>query len=280
MSGSGAEPSSRVEVFELAGPAEVRSCLEIQRLAWGMTDTELVPLSQLLAAQRAGGFLAGARMDGTPVGFSYGFPAYRQEIEPSHGLHSHMTAVLPAARGHGVGSALKWFQRKWCLERGIHWIEWTFDPLRAGNARFNIERLGATASEYLTDAYGAMADSLNAGLASDRLVACWDLAASPVAALELREEKRPRPQNGRAALASLDNGMPTRPQLDLNEDTLRVAVPSSVSRLLASEPKKAVAWRHAVRDTLAHYLEAGYTVTRFLDNSYHLQALVGLEQQE
>jgi predicted GNAT superfamily acetyltransferase len=77
---------------------------------------------------------------------------------------------------------LKLYQRDWCLARGIGHVRWTFDPLRTVNATLNIHRLGATSATYLPDYYGEMA-GINQGLASDRLLVDWDLAAPVVAAL-------------------------------------------------------------------------------------------------
>ncbi len=58
-------------------------------------------------------------------------------------------------------------------------IAWAFDPLQAGNARFNLVKLGATCGRYLDDMYGPRTDTLNLGVPTDRLIAEWDLNASP-----------------------------------------------------------------------------------------------------
>ena len=80
-----------------------------------------------------------------------------------------------AARCAGVGFELKQHQRRWCLERGVKTIEWTTDPLVRRNAYFNLTKLGARASDYLVNFYGAMTDGLNAGEESDRLLISWEL---------------------------------------------------------------------------------------------------------
>ncbi len=56
---------------------------------------------------------------------------------------------------------MKLHQRAWAIARGIPVIEWTFDPLVARNAYFNIRKLGAMPVEYLPNFYGIMGDGIN-----------------------------------------------------------------------------------------------------------------------
>ncbi|MCW5818261.1 MAG: GNAT family N-acetyltransferase, partial [Trueperaceae bacterium] len=167
---------------ELTSHADLHEVERIQREVWGLDDLEVVPNSQLRAALHAGGQLGGAFLEDALVGFSYGFlasPHGRLMVGP--GLHSHMAAVRPGARGRGVGRALKWQQRAWCLERGIEWMTWTFDPLQARNANLNLRHLGAVGVDYLVDFYGPMGGPLGGGR-SDRLLALWMLTGQRVTA--------------------------------------------------------------------------------------------------
>ena len=53
---------------------------------------------------------------------------------------------------------------------------WTFDPLQAGNAHFNINHLGALPIEYVPDMYGTHPDNVLFGaLPTDRFIARWQL---------------------------------------------------------------------------------------------------------
>jgi len=70
---------------------------------------------------------------------------------------------------------LKLFQREEALQRGIAWIEWTFDPLEVRNAHFNLNRLGAVCRKYLPNLYGVTTSPLHRGLRTDRLLAEWYL---------------------------------------------------------------------------------------------------------
>jgi predicted GNAT superfamily acetyltransferase len=68
---------------------------------------------------------------------------------------------------------LKQAQREHALQRGIHLIEWTFDPLESKNAYLNIAKLGVIVRRYYVNLYGATASQMQHGLESDRLIAEW-----------------------------------------------------------------------------------------------------------
>lgn len=145
---------------------------------WTDTRGVMVQTALLRAFEYAGGYVAGAFEGGRLVGGSVGFLAR----DPSKlYLHSHVTAVDPAAQNRGIGTALKTHQREWCLERQIDEVRWTFDPLVRRNAVVNLNKLGATVIAYEEDHYGPMPDDLNAGDPSDRFMASWDLRSERVA---------------------------------------------------------------------------------------------------
>ena len=116
--------------------------------------------------QHAGCVLIGAADEGEEdlVGFVLGFGGFS---EGPH-LHSHMLATLPERQSGGVGYALKLAQRAAALEAGLDEIRWTYDPLLARNAWFNLMKLGAAGKAFLPDFYGEMTDLLNAGDRSGR----------------------------------------------------------------------------------------------------------------
>jgi len=189
---------------------ECRQAERIQAEVWGTDDLEVVPSSLLRAAHHAGGMVVGAFRGDAMVAFAYGFVALPHgRGMRGVGLHSHMLAVVPAARGLGVGQALKWFQRDWCLARELAWVTWTFDPLQARNARLNLEHLGAVAVEYLPDFYGPMTGPLGGDQPSDRLLALWDLASDRVAKRAARWEARRGTSNGGAGPPPCGAELPT-----------------------------------------------------------------------
>ncbi len=168
-----------IRPLETLGDME-RACAVLNAV-WGIGPDEVSEVQPhlLRALGHAGNYLVGAYAAGggdRMVGASVGFFA-----EPlGAAMHSHITGVLPARAGSGVGAAIKWHQRQWALERGLTRIGWTFDPLIARNSFFNLTRLGARAETYFVDFYGAMNDGPNRGQPTDRIQVVWDLAAVDV----------------------------------------------------------------------------------------------------
>jgi len=74
------------------------------------------------------------------------------------------------------------------LRDGRKLIKWTWDPMMARNAHFNLNRLGATVDTYLENFYGVdygadQPDDERPGLPSDRLHATWNIDSARVHAL-------------------------------------------------------------------------------------------------
>src|SRR5437588_5456019 len=141
---------------------------------WG--DHQLLPRELIRAFQSSGNAPIGAFHDDHLVGYVLGFLGSE---DGSFFIHSHMLAVAPERRSAGVGYALKLAQRAAALDGGVDVARWTFDPLLARNAYFNLSKLGAVADRFRRDHYGEMGDLLNRGERSDRLEARWDLARPP-----------------------------------------------------------------------------------------------------
>ena len=177
------------------GPAELEQCVELEQESWGYPDREVVPRNIFVLAQALGGHVLGAWDEaGLLAGFAMAVAAHEapagSSAAPRAYLHSHMLAVRPEYRNQGLGFALKRAQRDDALSRGITRMRWTFDPLVAKNAWFNLGKLGATARHYLPDFYGRIDSTLQGGLPTDRLLAEWELQSDRVcAALEGRASR-------------------------------------------------------------------------------------------
>ncbi|HKF26721.1 MAG TPA: hypothetical protein VKB24_12105 [Candidatus Acidoferrum sp.] len=171
------------------GLEEFRACVTLQREIWGEADLEIVPDTIFVVAAHTGGQILGAFDDGRLTGFTLSLPGLRNG---GAYLHSHMTGVAAEYRDRGVGRMLKLFQREDALRRDIRLIEWTFDPLEMRNAHFNLNRLGAIARRYLPNLYGLTSSPLHRGLATDRLVAEWQLDSPRVLAALQGEVLNPR----------------------------------------------------------------------------------------
>jgi chorismate synthase len=285
-------PLARLQVHPLVTMDALRGCERLQQEVWRYADREVVPAAQMRAALHAGALVAGAFLGREHVGFLYGFPALPHE-DGLHGvgMHSHMLAVSAEARGIGVGRALKWYQRRWCEARGMRWVSWTFDPLQARNAHLNLERLGAVVHEYQIDFYGVLGGQLSGTLPTDRFVALWwldherverrakgdpaALAVAPQGPGPVEAPGPPRPPATPPAERAwaLTRGPDDRPgEADgtLACGEVWLAAPVDVSRLRASEPDVALAWRQAYLTLVPAYLERGYEVRGFVDGAYVL----------
>jgi predicted GNAT superfamily acetyltransferase len=215
---------------------EFEACVGIEKAVWASADIDVVPLPLFVVAAETGGQVLGAFLAGEMIGFTLAIAGWR-EHKPF--LHSHMTAVLERHRNLGIGRRLKLFQRDDALSRGIGLVEWTFDPLVAKNAYFNLMRLGAIARRYLANAYGVTTSPLHGSLPTDRLVAEWHLGSRRVK--RILAGKRSTPAFSRLAV--------------------RIFVPADLETLRHKNPAEAVRWQSEIRAQFLHWLGKRYAVT-------------------
>lgn len=205
-------------------------------------NTVLVAVPDTVPATDSASVPVDERADaaGMPIGATLGFLGWSGGLH----VHSHMNAVDPAARGRGIGIALKLRQRALCLAHGITEMRWTYDPLIRRNAHLNLVRLGAEVTRFLPDFYGRLDDAITGADRSDRFEVRWRLdaprtaralargpvpdwhaegrlplaadfealrAADPAAAARRRDDAR-------GAFAALDDGSGVRVELDASGD--------------------------------------------------------------
>jgi len=182
-----AEHGSEIEIREVTAIEEYDACIRLQREVFGLPDLEISPRRHLIVSHQAGGWTLGAFVEGKLIGFVHHLAAVRgDEIFG----YSHMMAVAAEFQNHGIGARLKWAQRARALSEGRDFIKWTFEPTRARNAYFNLNRLGVVVREYAVNFYGtdyvtnpAEKAAGVSGMDSDRVFASWDLRSPRVAAL-------------------------------------------------------------------------------------------------
>jgi predicted GNAT superfamily acetyltransferase len=158
---------------------EFHACVQLQREVWGESDLEVEPVTGFVVAAHTGGQVLGAFDGDKLVGYTLALIGLQDGVVY---LHSHHTGVQHDYRDRGVGRLLKLFQREEALARGIRLIQWTFDPLELRNAHFNLNRLGAICRRYQPNLYGVTTSPLHRGLATDRLLAEWQLDSPRVIA--------------------------------------------------------------------------------------------------
>ena len=247
-----ADDAASLPIRPLSSVADLRAVEALQREVWGFDDVEVVPLHVLMTAARHGGVVLGAFDGGTLAGFSFAFRG--SDPDGTSVLCSHLLAVAPAARGRGLGVALKWAQREAALAQGVARVVWTFDPLEHGNARLNLNRLGGVSDRYLVDLYGELRDELNAGLPTDRIEVVWELTSPRVRAAA---ERRARAETDPGPL--LDPGAPEGEVRDPEgAPAVRLAALRDVQALRRRDVDAARAWRLHVRAALTSLFDRGY----------------------
>ena len=191
------EDNHGIIVRECTTVEELGACVALQRSVFALPDLEISPVRHLVVTMHAGGFTLGAFDGQRLVGFVLSVPAF---LHGEQAFYSHMAAVDPDYQGLGIGARLKWSQRDVAIDKGVGYIKWTFQPVQARNAYFNLEKLGARVSVYASDFYGTDYGTLpgqpaQLGLESDRLIAEWRLLDEKPAMLakggKFREEREP-----------------------------------------------------------------------------------------
>lgn len=229
-----------------------------------------VSTDMLRALSHAGNYVAGAFVGGRLAGGSVAFFA----APVGEVLHSHITGVSHLGRGHRVGFALKMHQRDWARARGIGAITWTFDPLVARNAYFNIAKLGARPTRYYRDFYGDVGDELGGTDESDRVLMYWQLDDTSGSEPEAPDVSTLRAQGAAEAIDLTD---PSHPRatgaVAAPETTVVVAVPADIEEMRRRHPLEASRWRSALRDGLSPLLApagAGVRPVRFLRTGHYV----------
>jgi predicted GNAT superfamily acetyltransferase len=247
---------------------DYRACQEAQKRAWEISDDSyLIPVATMVGANLHGGLVVGAFLPGgEAVAMSF---AFLGRIEGRLCLYSQLTGVVPEHQSRGLGYQIKLFQRQSALSEGIDRIAWSFDPLQAGNAHFNLARLGAHARLFVENMYGPRTDRLSAGAPTDRLIAEWELATSPPAPLSFESvselprllELSDRPHQGLVPVGLSAGAAFTGARVLLE-------VPIDITALRSEDPATAEKWRSLVAQAFQLAFSKAYRAVHFVrDNS-------------
>ncbi|MDQ2935867.1 MAG: GNAT family N-acetyltransferase [Acidobacteriota bacterium] len=242
-----------IVIRECTAIEEFDSCVRLQREVFGLPELEVSPRRHLIVSRQAGGWTLGAFVGERLVGFVHHLAAVRHGNEIFG--YSHMMAVDPGYQNKGVGARLKWSQRERALGEGRSFIKWTWDPMQARNAHFNLNRLGVTVTSYAVNFYGTDypatvpihpgsktmgSPAIGPGIDSDRLFAHWLLQSRRV-----------------QELANGDPGnLPAKP-------VATIAIPDEWTRLSRENPGLAKEEQRRVRREFEKAFEAGLVCAGF-----------------
>jgi chorismate synthase len=232
-----------VEIRTLRDCADFLAIPAIEKSAWGFDDLHIEPHNLMTRVQKYGGLVQGLFLDGSLIGFSY---ALLGKWQGRYFLFSHMTAVHRDHAGRGYGYQLKQAQRREALAMGHDTIRWMFDPLEALNSHFNIHRLGAVSREYECNIYGMGDSGLHKGLATDRLVAEWELNSARVQACAAT----PTP--------TVTRDIPPAELHAFTAPTAFIEIPRDIRAVKLRDMSAAIAWRAQTGGHFAAAFASGY----------------------
>jgi predicted GNAT superfamily acetyltransferase len=233
---------------------EFKRVVELERLIWGCSYEDVVPVPIFVITVKRGGVLIGAFDDSDEmVGFVYSLTGMKNG-KPTQ--WSHMLGVLESYRNSGLGRILKLEQRRRSLDMGFDLMEWTFDPLQAMNAHLNFRKLGVISEEYEENIYGESTSVLHRGTPTDRLVAEWWLSSSRVKAyVDGHTPDEPEVAAGEPLVnvtRSRENWRSCE-SIDLAraEPRLWLEIPTGFTEMQATDPAMALHWRMATSSSTA-----------------------------
>ncbi len=240
--------ADKVDIRECDTVDEMKKCVDIQRRVFPSNDLEVSPARHLIVTKSAGGWTLGAYVGDRLAGFVLTVPMFRGD---DRAFYSHMTGVEKEFQNLGIGAKLKWAQRERALAEGVRYIKWTFQPVLARNAFFNLERLGATIATYMPNFYGTDSDSVvdtggAEGIPSDRLFAEWELDSPKVVALSKSE-----------------------PWTETREVAAKVEIPSDWGALVKADPREAVRTQERVKAEFTEAFAKGLVARGFERSAEH-----------
>ena len=239
------EDARKIVIRPLRELADFAAAQRVAQRVWGFEDLQVPSTFDLQVVGHVGGLTAGAFAGEELVGFVHGLP--RTDLGfACH--HSHLLAVLPEFRGRGLSVRLKLFQRRWCLDRGIRRVTWTYDPLLVTNARLNLVRLGAGATVYLRNVYGELG-GLYGRIPTDRFEVLWRLDSAGVARAARGGVKEPTDAE------SLPRAAPGRLP---RARRIAVEIPAGAPGLYADDPSAARRARLRLRRVAEALFGRGY----------------------
>jgi predicted GNAT superfamily acetyltransferase len=249
------------ELIAISTPEQCERLARVLADVWGLYESSAVASADtLLAMARSGCYVTGVVVGGQMIGGGFGWP-HRVVTGEGTGqgtgewrLHSHVIGFLDGFRALGLGATIKHHQRDFARDSGLDAVEWTYDPLHAANARFNLAKLGAQVLSFHHDYYGTLDDAFSGGLGSDRFLVRWGLDDEPPPTAEPIVDEPPRA----AILRVGSDGAPVISKLDA--PTVYAELPVNIVNIRKRDRDLAAEWRDAFAATVGRELTAGARV--------------------
>lgn len=272
-----------ITIERLTSAHALSLCEQLQQEISGVV---VAPIPLMVAVQRSGGLIIGARDDTSPeqtelcgvlidlAGPERRAPSCRCRQTVFHGVKREI-------RNRGVGRALRLHERKEAGKEGVSLITWPIDPLRSLELHMAFNKLAAIATTYERNLYGVRQDPRDRGLATDRLTVEWWIDSPRVT--EVIDKGR-LPHHFHLGLNQMEVVTKTRPAanglrrlLSFEESPtnriILVEIPVDLDRMREEDLPLARDWRLKTRDMFERLLSGGYTITGFIHEagrSFHL----------
>ncbi len=270
--------SPSIKIRPVCNVNEMLQIEAVQRAIWDEDERMIIHTHWMVTLAHIGALVLGAFDGARIVGFLIGMLGTDAPpdcpVLPGTLTHwSKRMGIHPSYQNMGIGWRLKMAQRRIVIRQGIEQINWSFDPLRSRNAYFNLCRLGAVAMRYTRDLYGALEDSQNDGLPSDRLIVDWWVSSPRVAQRLGGARRRFGFEHYRAANVPVINPAQTAPGGLLRPGAtavvpegriMLVEIPTDLDAIMRADLHLAEAWRVHIRTILEAAFAARYVATDFI----------------
>jgi chorismate synthase len=267
-----------IEIRPLLSLEEYQATETLQSIVWGLNNRMIVPVNILVTAQREGGLVLGAFDKDKTNAYHHGLIGFvfsSVGLTPTGQLKqcSQMAGVVPAYQNQQIGYRLKCVQRDILVSRGFTLITWTFNPLIARNARFNLHKLGATCNTYLPNVYGTDSRNKQTALPTDRFYVEWNMTDEHVCNRLGHRYQSP-------TLPELQNNY--IPQINpiasdvkdatnaADADLLLVEIPRDIQAIERTDMSLAVVWQEHVRYVFETLFARGYQAVDVLVEYEHV----------
>lgn len=129
---------------------QAKAAENLHRQVWNVKDLAFLYPYDLYHPESGLATQLVASQENKVIGFLFGFYGKGKQ---GKWIESQLLAVDSDYRQTGIAKKLKLIQRDHALREGIDLVHWTVDPLQAGNAFFNFNKLGAVAAQFYPDYY-------------------------------------------------------------------------------------------------------------------------------
>lgn len=252
-----------IKIRKIHAIEEYRTVVRLEKSVWKFRDIEVVPVQELVVANKNGGIVLGAFHGKRMIAFCFGSAGCKGGKVY---LYSRMLGVLPEFENLNIGYRLKIAQREFALKEGYRRIVWTFDPLKSKNAYFNIMKLGCIIRRYEENIYGELFDQFNRGMPTDRFYPDW-YVDSPRVSQAIAGEPKSVPFE--AATPAIETAVvrnyrvPASVRTRFEAQIAQVEIPPEIDAVKRADARTALAWRMATRTAFQSLFLRNFAVTGF-----------------